>query len=695
MDKHDLLTEIEKVKINPSYITILCSKINTLDVNLAKAHYEFLVAYLNTEIIEEAYPWVVHHLGWVHYDMGEVTVAITYQEQAHTIFEQQKNIEGLLSTIAALIGCHSFIMNYATSCEYGIKGIPLAESTGKYERLHSIKSNLALTYLEMEEYEQAKYLLDQLHTLPNIGKNANVVANLLNLSECERHLGNVEQAIIYCNQAYDLAVEWFPDIITSIYDHRARAFAALGDYETADKQFKCSIESVTERAHELYVGDAYYQWAELDILQNRYAEALVKLNKIEIENNKLHSRRTLKQVYYALYIVNKELGNQSEAFRNLELHAQLVQELEKNRKEVKRIERNEIGNEENKTYKLLYNQSQGLYRTGQRITSTLNEEDIYQIVAEEMEALFQSDSLQIYTYDDQTQTYNCKHCFERGRTVTLEPTSIHEETFAGYCITNKKDILINNLVSEFHKYFTNYDHYISMVLGEQLPSSDPISQSFIFVPILYKEEVLGVLSIQCYKADSFSIKDVVNLKILSTYLAIALVNARLYQELEYRATFDALTDVYNRKEALLRIQKELETHPQRTLIMIDIDNFKNINDTYGHLQGDEVIERIAKCIKHQIGKNNIVGRYGGEEFIVLIDSTVNDSYLLAEKLRKKIHALAFETQMNKELIVSVSIGMTENLNKNRTLHALIGEADSALYAAKLAGKNKVVSYRES
>ena len=128
-----------------------------------------------------------------------------------------------------------------------------------------------------------------------------------------------------------------------------------------------------------------------------------------------------------------------------------------------------------------------------------------------------------------------------------------------------------------------------------------------------------------------------------------------------------------------------------SLLMLDIDHFKQINDKYGHIIGDLVIKQAAGCIKRASGKNAIVGRYGGEEFIVLLPGLKGENaFAVAESIRRCVEETKFKTE-EAQVRITVSIGIATACGKIKfTAKQIINEADKALYQAKKSGRNKIV-----
>lgn len=159
-------------------------------------------------------------------------------------------------------------------------------------------------------------------------------------------------------------------------------------------------------------------------------------------------------------------------------------------------------------------------------------------------------------------------------------------------------------------------------------------------------------------------------------------------------TKDGLTQLYIRSLFDVTLEKELEknvrNHKNLSLLMIDIDDFKQINDNYGHQKGDEVLRKIGELINNNIRKMDFAAIYGGEELAIIApESTLNETLLIAERIRKKVSLLKFSN-----FSISVSIGISQTNSNIKAMTDLIKTADEALYNAKRSGKNKVVVYKD-
>ncbi len=166
------------------------------------------------------------------------------------------------------------------------------------------------------------------------------------------------------------------------------------------------------------------------------------------------------------------------------------------------------------------------------------------------------------------------------------------------------------------------------------------------------------------------------------------------EKLKYMVAHDSLTGLYSRREMKLRLTDEIERasrykHPL-SVFMLDLDHFKHVNDSYGHLVGDQVLGNFAKLLKNSIRTSDYAARYGGEEFVVVLpEAPLAKAEELAERLRKLIADCSFPVKIDKELKITVSIGIATFPEHAQTTKDLLEAVDSAMYAAKEAGRNQV------
>ena len=165
----------------------------------------------------------------------------------------------------------------------------------------------------------------------------------------------------------------------------------------------------------------------------------------------------------------------------------------------------------------------------------------------------------------------------------------------------------------------------------------------------------------------------------------------LIYNLEYIASYDQMTGIYNRRKFFKLANEKFENCDDLYAVMIDIDKFKLVNDTYGHATGDEVIKKVAKTIDDFLSSNAIFGRLGGEEFAIVTHSiTYNKVEEKIEIIRQKIQDLEVISDSGDIIKFTISEGVAKKIAKTQNLDELLKEADKALYEAKGEGRNRVV-----
>ena len=182
-------------------------------------------------------------------------------------------------------------------------------------------------------------------------------------------------------------------------------------------------------------------------------------------------------------------------------------------------------------------------------------------------------------------------------------------------------------------------------------------------------------------------------------LFVLMLSYKLNRNLESIATIDSLTGVLNRRgleDASIKMQDICKRiNLSMAVLLIDIDFFKKVNDTYGHLVGDDVLRHIAKTISGILRSSDVLGRYGGEEFCAFLPNTTeSDALGLAERIRAGIEATPIKLGLNMNLKTTVSIGVADSVRAGYDFKGLLATADSAMYGAKNAGRNRVMSYTQ-
>lgn len=219
------------------------------------------------------------------------------------------------------------------------------------------------------------------------------------------------------------------------------------------------------------------------------------------------------------------------------------------------------------------------------------------------------------------------------------------------------------------------------------------TQSELCVPLIFFGEKLGVLALDSSSKNTFEHDDLQPLESVADICAAAIQNASYFDRMKQLAYVDGLTGIHNRRYFEMRIVEELERagrfQGRMAVIMVDIDNFKRVNDEFGHLLGDEVLRLVANLLKQQLRKSDLLCRYGGEEFAIVVPETTGENAMrVAEKLRRQIETHHFPGVPRS---VTISCGVADYPTQGITRDEVVAAADAALYTAKQAGRNRIAS----
>lgn len=247
-------------------------------------------------------------------------------------------------------------------------------------------------------------------------------------------------------------------------------------------------------------------------------------------------------------------------------------------------------------------------------------------------------------------------------------------------------------------------------IAENLPNLSPNASIVLssdkktgYFPLINENTIIGAIVTKSTD-DILTAVEQNYLEQLAAQTSTTINRANVYAEILKHATLDALTGFYNRRQMEERIKQETSSAKRKNTplcaIMIDIDYFKRVNDTYGHAAGDFILKTTAKIIRSQLREYDIASRYGGEEFAILLPYTkIDEAVMVAERLRKAVEEKIINIEQvntknnTREIQISISLGINE-YNYEDKPEALLMHADKALYDAKESGRNKVVVYKK-
>ncbi|WP_221566281.1 diguanylate cyclase [Alkalihalobacillus sp. TS-13] len=328
-------------------------------------------------------------------------------------------------------------------------------------------------------------------------------------------------------------------------------------------------------------------------------------------------------------------------------------------------------------------------KIGQELTESLKVDEILDIYMGRITKMLKVDYAYILDIEDETQLkvnrkYESKRAFNADHPYLLKGEGISGKVW-----------------ESGHSLRFTARHQLRKYSRGFLPVS---VQSVLSVPMIRNHEVVGVITFASNQKKAYDKAHAMILEILSNYLAVAIDKAKNYEATKNKSERCHLTNLYNYRyfEDMLSemyVNYE-ESHKPFSLILLDIDHFKRVNDTYGHQSGNIVLCQVADRLVDIIGKNGTVARYGGEEFVIVLPNMDHaESLDLAEAIREEISSSHFTIKndlgdlQNKRIHLTVSMGVSTAPLLGEDPLTLIRNADRAMYTgAKQQGRNKVASY---
>jgi diguanylate cyclase (GGDEF)-like protein len=319
-----------------------------------------------------------------------------------------------------------------------------------------------------------------------------------------------------------------------------------------------------------------------------------------------------------------------------------------------------------------------LYEVGKAISSELDFKKLQNKILETVVKVLSAEKGSLMLLDDSEKVLTIGVAVGLSEQIATQTRLEVGQSIAGWVVQNRKPLFIKDTEkdSEFHS----------------IKQTNIKKGTLMCVPLIAKERLLGTINVSKSTAASFSDKDFELFTNLANQAAIAIENARLYR---YAVT-DEMTKLYNHRYFQHRLDEELQRadryESKVSLIILDIDHFKNFNDTYGHQQGDRVLKVVASLIEKSIREVDIPARYGGEEFIVICpEKNAEGSMVPANRIKETIESYDFRIN-GKQVPITASLGVACYPDQATSKKTLISKADSALYYSKEHGRNQANLY---
>ncbi len=323
------------------------------------------------------------------------------------------------------------------------------------------------------------------------------------------------------------------------------------------------------------------------------------------------------------------------------------------------------------------------HELGKALTSSLQLDQVLRTIMEKIDEFLHPDTWSLLLVDEGKQELYFELAVGKGAQALKDIRIKMGQGIAGWVAQNEQAVVVPD-VSKDTRFFSKVDEKTKME-----------TQSIVAVPVRFRDHCLGVIElINCVGQDGFQDRDLSLLEALSDFAAIALENARHVQRIHELTITDDCTNLYNARHLNFILETEIYRSQRYgyefSLVFIDLDHFKRVNDTHGHLMGSKLLGEIGQMIKTHCRLIDFAFRYGGDEFVVLLPQTSKENAIL---VAKRLHKLIRETvwlkgdNINAHITPSVGVASypTDSSNKVELLHL----ADEAMYVVKNSSRDGV------
>lgn len=581
--------------------------------------------------------------------------AIVYYNLAATL-DKKLNYKATFGVVLSNIGSVEYQLgNYESALKYLNESLIYLKENDYKIGIAEAYGIIALIYEKKENYEQCeKYFLKALYICSEISYDFSKIDVLLDFSNFLENIGKREESICKLEEVFNIAME-------------------NKMYGKAMEICKRSIK-LYEKENDMDNANRYYKL---------YFDNEKKLEHIELENRATNLKLKIK--LDSLEEENQSILEKSEAFR---IKAEELIEIIKNISIISDL--------------------------GEKITTTLNLNQIYEMLHDTVKSFMQANSFGVGVYNNDKRIIEYQYLIENNVKTEMHQVNFdNEASVAVRCLKENRIIVINDMHNEYLNYVKDVNYIIRNKENLELNSA-------IYCPLTIDNNLIGVITVQAFEKNSFTMLTVQMIKALSSYAAIAINNAiksmnlivevnqrreiqtqlqNTNNKLIYLSEYDGLTDIPNRRKFDCVITQEWNSAKEKksfiSIIIFDIDCFKQYNDNYGHAQGDNCLINISVELSKLVVDNYFVARYGGDEFVmVLPDTNLEEAKIYGENFRQNVEKLALRNSFSKVMdIVTVSLGVSSVIPSDElTIIEFIRQADDALYEAKDRGRNQIIGF---
>lgn len=621
-------------------------------------------------------------LSRVHSMKGQYEEAVMAAQKGLSLSESANLHDTLFAAYYSLGNIYAQLGELERGLDYYQKGLKVCEAFN-FVHVENFLNNMAVIYSRLNLLEQS--LATLLNAFELSLKTPKSLTGFIaaNIAEVYLKLNLPDQAIIYCQKSESLL-----DQYERVSHYDIQLYKVLGILHRSRGAYDQSIEYLN-KGIELAknIRSSYRQASLISELSKTYIEqgqlSLGVLGLIEAYeiNRQIEAKVEQRDIAKVISDIYQRLADYKEAYHYLMIYHELDSKIRTKRLEdalmIQTVEF-ELA-QANKNTEMLQKSLADVHfisEIGRIITSSLDMDDVLHQINEQLKRITGLNTAGIFLYLESNDTFEIKLYTEGGldmRHIFTEDSMIYYHAMA--CLHEKNTLFIEETELENKR-------------------------SSVYFPLIFMAKPIGVMMLKSSGDRIIGDREIEMAMALGSYIAIALNNSQQSDALRIKTTamenlarIDDLTGLYNRRYTLELMKIEHERFVRNgnpfVLAIMDLDYFKQINDTYGHQAGDYVIKSVSAIMKDCIRPYDVLTRWGGEEFILLLPETqLSDALNVCKRINDKI-SLSQLLYDGTSIDVSITIGLAES-NPLLSLDMLIKRADEALYRGKKAGRNCVV-----
>ncbi|PKM68968.1 MAG: hypothetical protein CVU94_04945 [Firmicutes bacterium HGW-Firmicutes-19] len=679
---------------------------------------------------QEGYQRLMLHSRFL---VGKAHMRLGNMEEANRVlmesFEHAKKAQELLleaEILNALGTSHVYLRFYDLSFSYYQQALIVAKNLKDEILIAKVLNNIGEIYNELNDLDRAlEYYQKSLGYFGNHELRATQIVNIATVYLKKNDLQKAQELLIegaeVAKQNNDLMMKSVSLKYLSEIARRKGNYADASDYLTR------SIAIYRETNEMYHVAEAYLEFFNIHMDKKEYDQAKKDLDESLCIAQEIGSLPLQAKIYPAFVYLYEQKDDFCKALEYSKLKFAVDEEIEENARKLNlrglQVQLEAMTSfQEKETYRLLndqlekkaselsaaYHSLEFISEIGRQLTSSTDLEFIYQLVYKEIRSLIDMNVFNIGIHNLETQTIDYKFIMEDDQRITGRSIELNSTTsFAVWSFKNRKSLRINSRQEDTIEF-----------VSEVRSSYGQPMEAIMFAPLFWEDKTLGVISVQSRTPNVFSTQSLKTLETLASYLSIALININQAMELKEEinkrmkaqmklhelnieltnlSKQDPMTGLANRRHfdeyLTLIFENARRSGVPISMLMVDVDHFKQINDYYGHLTGDEIVRHFAKIIQSCVNRStDLVARFGGDEFaIILNDTNLYGAKLIAQKIRQSISEsdvglIPKRNQSKVTLSIGIASGYTGQFTSSLEL---VKKADDALYRAKNTGRDKI------